>query len=54
MIIKKLYTAVLQILQDYELKVITKSLAYNSRNQGRTYLYARYARVYLKKSRVKK
>ena len=31
MIINKLYTAVLQIFQDYESKVITKSLAYNSR-----------------------
>ena len=34
MIINKLYTAVLKIFQDYELKVITKSLAYNSRNRG--------------------
>ena len=53
MIINKLYTAVLQIFQDEELKVITKLLAYNSRNQGRSYLYARYAHAYLKKSRVK-
>ena len=34
MIINKLYTAVFQIFQDYESKVIAKSLAYNSRNGG--------------------
>ena len=34
MIINKLYTVVFQIFEDYESKVITKSLAYNSRNGG--------------------